>query len=63
MRKEITEIRCDRCGHLMEDPHTIEIKNAHGSPFTIMKLTDTWNYIDLCPKCCDSFIGWWRDKK
>ena len=47
MRKEITEIRCDRCGHLMEDPHTIEIKNAHGSPFTIMKSTDTWNYIDL----------------
>lgn len=63
MRTERVEIRCDRCGELMEDSRTIEIKSAYGAPFAIERLTDTWRHIDLCPKCRDSFIDWWRESK
>lgn len=62
MRKEITEILCDRCGCEMDDPHTIEIRIPKSVPMTIERLASRWEHVDLCPDCCKSFAKWWGIK-
>lgn len=59
MRQNIEKFFCDRCGNEMEKPKSIDIDGMKDGCKSIQRLRSEWEYIDLCPKCKDSFVRWW----
>jgi hypothetical protein len=65
MIKTTEKYYCDRCGKELDKQPQFYTKRLSllSRQFSLRKLNDSWECVDLCDDCKKSLIEWWNEGK
>lgn len=65
MKRIIEEYHCDRCGKELDKQPLFYTQRLSllTRQFSLRKLSDSWETVDLCDDCKKELINWWNGGK